>query len=143
MPDFAANCNPDRYASGTSPAPCRGTCPPGPLLFGTENRGGSGRVSLPAGRGREPACVAKASPELIALLAIQRATPPSTYQLRMLDLAMREAARASGRRDRRQRALERYDPTAAAGNARRLAALQRDYEAGRRCDRPRDVEDRS
>lgn len=85
----------------------------------------------------------RASPELVALLAVQSTTPPSLYQLRMLDQAMREAARASGRRDRRQRALERYDPTAAAGNARRLAALQRDYETGRRCDRPRDVEDRS
>lgn len=70
----------------------------------------------------------RASPELVALLAVQRRHPPSLYQLRMLDMAVREAARASGREDRRRRAAEAYDPTAAANNARRLQAIQKQAE---------------
>lgn len=77
-----------------------------------------------------PARAATASPELRALLAAQRQSPPTLYQLRMLDAAVREAAAYSGREERHQRALERVDPSAMANNARRLRAIQRAHETG-------------
>lgn len=80
--------------------------------------------------GASPARAATPSPELLAVLAEQRANPPSLFQQRCRDVAIREAMRntRTGRETARQRALERMDPSALANNARRLRALQRAHE---------------
>jgi len=94
----------------------------------------------------EPTKHARPSPELLAVLESQRRYPPSLTALRLRDVAIREAIRRSPADRARRRAWREansYDWTAMANNARRLKKLEDDYESGRRCDRPRDLEDKS